>query len=53
MMFHDFEHDTFISKEELKAEYERLFAEGETETDTFEGYLRNCLSKNGTLEVVA
>lgn len=53
-IYHDIEHDTYITKTELKAEYEQLYAEGETETDTFEGYLKNCLTKNnGILEVVA
>ena len=51
-MYYDFEHDKYISRDELKKEWEYLWKNGETETPTFEGYLRNCLDKNGTLEEV-
>lgn len=51
-MYHDIESDEILSREELKREYEYLYKNGETETPTFEGYLQNCLSKNGTLEII-
>ena len=52
-MYYDTETDRVISKGELKKEYEYLYKNGETETPTFEGYLHNCLSKNGTLEIIS
>lgn len=51
-MYHDTESGEILSKEDLRKEYEDLFKHGETETPTFSGYLRNCLSKNGTLEEI-
>ena len=51
-MFHDIETDEYISYEDLQKEYEELYKNGHTETETFKDYLRNCLSKNGTLEYV-
>lgn len=51
-VFKDIETDELITIEELKQEYEILFASGETETENFIGYLINCLSKNGTLKEV-
>ena len=49
-MYRDTETEEILSKEDLLKEYDQLRKAGETETPTFEGYLRNCLSKNGTLE---
>lgn len=51
-MYYDIESDEILSREELEREYEYLYKNGETETPTFEGYLQNCLSKNGTLELL-
>jgi hypothetical protein len=51
-MYYDIETNKIISKDELKKEYEYLYKNGETETLTFEKYLHNCLSKNGTLEII-
>ena len=34
---------------ELRIEYECLKRDGETEAETFEDYIINCTSKNGTL----
>ena len=51
-MYYDFERDMYYTREELEKEYEYLYKNGETETETFEGYLRNCLGKNGSLEEV-
>ena len=42
----DTETNEILSKADLKAEYIRLKQAGETETETFEDYLKNCLSKN-------
>ena len=50
--FKDIETGEIITLAELEAEYNELFASGETETESFTGYLKNCLSKNGTLEEV-
>ena len=52
-MFRDIESGEILSLSELRSEYEDLYASGEIETDSFEGYLRDCLSKNGTLEEVS
>lgn len=51
-MYYDIESNETLSKEDLKREYEYLYKNGETETPTFEDYLKNCLSKNGTLEKI-
>lgn len=50
--FKDIETGEIITLAELEAEYTELFRNGETETESFTGYLNNCLSKNGTLEEV-
>jgi hypothetical protein len=49
-MYHDIETDEVLTEDDLRNEYEWLYKNGHTETPTFKGYLRNCLSKNGTLE---
>ena len=51
-MYHDIESDEYLTRDDLKKEWEYLWKNGECEADTFEGYLRNCLSKNGSLEIV-
>ena len=51
--FRDIENGFEYTIEELEKEYNELYIAGETETDTFIGYLRNCISKNGFLEVIA
>lgn len=50
--FRDTESGEIITLSELKHEYEELYDSGEVETETFDGYLKNCLSKNGFLEEV-
>lgn len=50
--FKDIETNEVITIEELEKEYNELFENEETETDNFEDYLHNCLSKNGTLEEI-
>lgn len=50
--FRDTESGDIITISELRSEYEELYRNGEVETDTFEGYLNNCLSKNGFLEEI-
>lgn len=52
MKYFDIESGEVLSEEDLKREYKWLYENGETETPTFSGYLRNCLSKNGTLEKI-
>ena len=52
MRYHDIETDEVLTIDDLKTEYRILRENGETETDTFDGYLQNCLSKNGTLEII-
>lgn len=47
--FIDNETNEIITIEELKAEYEQLKANNETETENFTDYLQNCTDKNGTL----
>lgn len=51
MKYHDIETDEVLTIDDLKTEYRILRENGETEADTFEDYLQNCLSKNGTLEI--
>ena len=51
--FLDIERDEVITLEELRAEFEDLKASGDTESETFEQYLTNCMTKNnGTLEEI-
>ena len=52
VLFKDLESGEIISKYDLEKEYEILYKNGETEIPTFTGYIRNCLSKNGTLEII-
>ena len=41
-----------MTRPELRDEYEHLKRNSETDAETFNEYVRNCCSKNGTLEVV-
>lgn len=50
-MFYDLEHDTYISRDELQADYEYQYKSGDTDTPTFEQYIRNCLD-SGNLEIM-
>lgn len=51
--FYDTENDEEITLEELQQEYEQLKANGDTESETFEQYLSNCMTyNNGTLEEI-
>lgn len=51
-MFRDIETGEVLSLDDLQEEFNRLRAEGETETETFQGYLRNITDKNGTVEII-
>ena len=48
--YRDIETKEIISETELEKEFETLRKNGETETETFVDYIKNCTSKNGTLE---
>ena len=50
-MFYD-ERGYYISERELYQSYEELKANKETECETFEEYVRECCSQNGTLTKV-
>lgn len=47
--FRDERYDRTITELELYNEYVQLRDNNETDAETFEGYVRNCTSKNGTL----
>jgi hypothetical protein len=49
-MFYDVEHDLFITATELENEFNELKKSGGTDCKTFSEYVRECTSKNGTLE---
>lgn len=49
-VIHDREEDRDYSLRELRAEYYSLRMNGDTEAETFEDYLENITSKNGTCE---
>lgn len=49
-LYRDIETDEVLTTDELMAEYRHLKASGNTEADTFNDYLSNCLE--GTLEEV-
>ena len=50
-IFIDIEDMRFVTEKELRQEFERLKRERPEEYDyTFEQYIQNCTSKNGTLE---
>lgn len=51
-VYHDTESGEILTEDQLRQEFAVLKANGETDADTFCQYLRNCISKNGTLEVV-
>ena len=51
-MYHDTESGEYLDEEQVYQEFIVLKATHETESETFGQYLRNCLDKNGTLEVV-
>ena len=52
MRYRDIETGEILTLAELEREFAELKANGETETETFAGYMRNCCGKNGTLEEV-
>lgn len=41
--FYDFDNKSYVTLDELKAEYAEYAAKGYTEAETFEDYLYNCL----------
>lgn len=47
------ENGNIITEDELEKEFNKLKKTGDTEAETFAEYKRNCLEKNGTLEIVA
>lgn len=47
-MYED-ERGWIITEEELKASFEELRANGETDCETFSQYVRECCGKNGTI----
>lgn len=51
-IFYDTEHDVYMTEEELRTEYDSLVHCSETDIETFEEYVREVTSKNGTLEEV-
>lgn len=49
--YFDFDRDILYTEAELKAEYEQLVKDNETDSETFERYLYLCMaSQNGSLE---
>lgn len=48
----DRENERIITEKQLKAEYEEIRADGGTDAETFEQYIKNCTDKNGTLEPI-
>ena len=50
--FRDTENGEIITLSQLKREYKDLYESGETEAETFEDYLRNCLDRDGFLEEI-
>ena len=48
MMFYD-ERGQYITEEQLREEFEMVKRYKETDAETFEQYVRNCTSGNGTL----
>ena len=46
-LYLDTEHDTIMSDNHLMAEYVRLKASGDTEAETLQDYIENCLTRNG------
>lgn len=50
--FRDTENGGIITLSQLKREYKDLYESGETEAETFEDYLLNCLDQDGFLEEI-
>lgn len=50
--YYDLEHDIFYTKKELEDSFNELKKNHETDIETFNEYLKECLSKNGTLEKI-
>lgn len=51
-VYHDTESGEILTEDQLRQEFAVLKANNETEAETFGQYIINCISKNGTLEVV-
>ena len=51
MMFYD-ERGQYITEEQLREEFEMVKRYKETDAETFEQYVKNCTSGNGTLTIV-
>lgn len=50
--FRDTENGGIVTLSQLKREYKDLYESGETEAETFEDYLRNCLDQDGFLKEI-
>ena len=54
MLFYDSNSEQIITLEELKQEYILLKKNHETESESFDIFLENCLTKNnGTLDIIS
>lgn len=51
IIFYD-ERGQYITEEQLREEFEMVKRYKETDAETFEQYVRNCTSGNGTLTIV-
>lgn len=51
-MYRDIWTEECYTEDELRKEFEVLKRNGETDAENFGQYLNNCLSKNGSLEVI-
>ena len=52
-IFYDSEYDEYITVSELECQYKELYANRETEAETFKDYINNCMYwNNGTLEEI-
>ena len=50
MKYRDTENGTIYTADELRTLWRELLENGETDTETFSDYIRNCTDKNGFLE---
>ncbi len=52
MIYHDIESGEYLNEMQLRQEFIVLKNKNETDAENFGQYVNNCLSKNGTLEIV-
>ena len=50
MKYRDTENGAIYTADELRAMWEELARDGETDAETFADYIKNCTDKNGFLE---